>query len=102
MARFADQQANAIGAGLQQQADTLFRNPSAERAGRAIEQGIRGEDGFIRTTRERGNQLYSRLDELLPQDERVGIDNVRAALASLNEEIPVRAERVAVFPECAP
>ncbi|MCU1169296.1 hypothetical protein [Stenotrophomonas maltophilia] len=88
MARFADQQANAIGAGLQRQADDLFRNPSAERAGRAIEQGIRGEDGFIRTTRERGNQLYSRLDELLPQDERVGIDNVRAALASLNEEIP--------------
>ncbi|MBH1672025.1 hypothetical protein I5U90_03075 [Stenotrophomonas maltophilia] len=88
MARFADQQANAIGAGLQRQADDLFRNPSAERAGRAIEQGIRGEDGFIQNTRERGNQLYNRLDELLPQDERVGIDNVRAALASLNEEIP--------------
>ncbi|WP_445394279.1 hypothetical protein [Stenotrophomonas maltophilia] len=88
MARFADQQANAIGAGLQRQADDLFRNPSAERAGRAIEQGIRGEDGFIRTTRERSNQLYDRLDQLLPQDERVGIDNVRAALASLNEEIP--------------
>ncbi len=88
MARFADQQANAIGAGLQRQADDLFRNPSAERAGRAIEQGIRGEDGFIRTTRERSNQLYDRLDQLLPQDERVGIHNVRAALASLNEEIP--------------
>ncbi|TGY35259.1 hypothetical protein [Stenotrophomonas maltophilia] len=88
MARFADRQAEAIGAGLQQQADSLFRNPSAERAGRAIEQGIRGEDGFIRTSRERANQLYNRLDELLPQDERVGIDNVRAALAGLNEEIP--------------
>jgi len=88
MARFADRQADAIGTGLQQQADGLFRNPSAERAGRAIEQGIRGEDGFIRTSRERANQLYNRLDDLLPQDERVGIDNVRAALAGLNEEIP--------------
>lgn len=88
MARFADEQAEAIGQGLQKQADDLFRNPSAERAGRAIEQGIRGEDGFIQTSRERANQLYNRLDELLPQDERVGIDNVRSALASLNEEIP--------------
>ena len=88
MSGFADQQANAIGSGLQRQADDLFRNPSAERAGRAIEQGIRGENGFIQSTRERGNQLYGRLDELLPPDERVGIDNVRAALASLNEEIP--------------
>lgn len=88
MTKFADRQAEAIGAGLQQQADELFRNPSAERAGRAIEQGIRGEGGFIRTSRERANQLYNRLDELLPQDERVGIDNVRAALAGLNEEIP--------------
>lgn len=88
MARFADRQAEAIGTGLQQQADSLFRNPSAERAGRAIEQGIRGEDGFIRSTRERANQLYNRLDEVLPQDERVGIENVRSALAALNEEIP--------------
>ncbi|WP_220668893.1 hypothetical protein [Stenotrophomonas rhizophila] len=88
MARFADRQADAIGSGLQQQADSLFRNPSAERAGRAIEQGIRGEGGFIRTSRERADQLYNRLDGLLPNNERVGIDNVRAALASLNEEIP--------------
>ncbi|WP_312237302.1 hypothetical protein [Stenotrophomonas sp.] len=88
MNRFAERQAEAIGAGLQQQADGLFRNPSAERAGRAIEQGIRGDGGFIRTSRERANQLYNRLDELLPQDERVGIDNVRTALAGLNEEIP--------------
>lgn len=87
MARFADQQANAIGAGLQRQADDLFRNPSAERAGRAIEQGIRGDDGFIRTSRERANQLYSRLDELLPGDQRVGVDNTRAALADLNSMI---------------
>lgn len=88
MARFGDNQAEAIGAGLQQRADDLFRNPSAERAGRAIEEGIRGEDGFIRTSRERANQLYNRLDELLPQDSRVGIDNTRAALSALNEEIP--------------
>lgn len=87
MARFADQQANAIGAGLQRQADDLFRNPSAERAGRAIEQGIRGDDGFIRTSRERANQLYSRLDELLPGEQRVGVDNTRAALADLNSMI---------------
>lgn len=87
MARFADKQADAIGTGLQKQADTLFRNPSAERAGRAIEQGIRGDEGFIRTSRERANQLYNRLDELLPGDQRVGVDNTREALADLNSMI---------------
>jgi hypothetical protein len=87
MARFADRQAEAIGAGLQQQADSLFRNPSAERAGRAIEQGIRGEDGFIRTSRERANQLYDRLDALMPADQRVGVENTRSALADLNSMI---------------
>lgn len=87
MERFADRQASAIGTGLQQQADELFRNPSAERAGRAIEQGIRGDEGFIRTSRERANQLYNRLDELLPGDQRVGVDNTREALADLNSMI---------------
>ncbi len=88
MARFADQQANAIGAGLQRQADDLFRNPSAERAGRAIEQGIRGDSGFIQTSRERANQLYRRLDELVPQDSGVDVSNVRQVLGELNADIP--------------
>ncbi|WP_042599178.1 hypothetical protein [Xanthomonas campestris] len=88
MARAAERQGEQIGAGLNNVADTLFRNPSAERAGRAIEGGIRGEGGFLNTSRERANQLYGRLDELLPADSRVGVDNVRQALASLNSEIP--------------
>ncbi|MBB3802060.1 hypothetical protein FHR47_002308 [Xanthomonas arboricola] len=88
MARAAERQGEQIGAGLSDVADTLFRNPSAERAGRAIESGIRGEGGFLNTSRERANQLYGRLDELLPTDSRVGVDNVREALASLNSEIP--------------
>jgi len=88
MARFADRQADAIGTGLQTQADGLFRNPSAERAGRAIEQGIRGENGFIQTSRDRANQLYSRLDELIPQDSRVDVANVRQVLSDLDAGIP--------------
>jgi len=88
MARFADQQAAAIGEGLQRQADDLFRNPSAERAGRSIEQGIRGDSGFIQTSRERANQLYHRLDELVPQDSGVDVSNVRQALAELDAGIP--------------
>lgn len=88
MARFADRQAGAIGAGLQRQADDLFRNPSAERAGRAIEQGIRGDGGFIQTSRDRANQLYRRLDELVPQDSGVDVSNVRQVLGELNADIP--------------
>lgn len=88
MARFAEQQANAIGAGLQRQADDLFRNPSAERAGRAIEQGIRGDSGFIQISRERANQLYRRLDELVPQESGVDVSNVREVLKELNADIP--------------
>ncbi|UYK67825.1 hypothetical protein NG831_06575 [Xanthomonas sacchari] len=88
MARFGEQQAEQLGTGLRTVADRIFRNPSAERAGRAIESGIRGDDGFLQTSRQRADQLYSRLDGLIPQDSRVGVDNVREALASLNSEIP--------------
>ncbi|TMN18465.1 hypothetical protein [Pseudoxanthomonas sp. X-1] len=86
--RFADRQSEELGTGLRALADGLYRNPSAERAGRAIEQGIRGDGGFIKTSRERADQLYGLLDQQIAPDSRVGVSNVRQALADLNAEIP--------------
>jgi len=89
--RFAQGQAGQFGRRIDDIASSLTpgrEGVDPEMAGIAIRQGIGGPGGFKDVSRERSNALYRQLDALLPQDERVGIDNVRAALSSLNEEIP--------------
>jgi hypothetical protein len=87
MRRFAERQADQIGQSLQERAEGLYRNASGERAGRAVEQGIRGEDGFVARTRQTADDLYRRLDDAIPADTRVEVGNTRQALADLNSII---------------
>jgi hypothetical protein len=87
MARAAERQADDIGAGLQRRADDFFPNASAERAGRAINDGVRGDAGFIPRTREVADNLYSRVDATIPADSRVDVQATKRALSDLNASI---------------
>lgn len=72
MNRFAEQQAADIGEGLQRTAAGLSRNPSAERAGRAIERGITGFTGNTNATK---RALYWQADRFIPAQTPVQLQN---------------------------
>lgn len=63
MGRFAERQADKIGAGLQGKAEDFYRNASGERAGKAVERGI---DTFAGNVRAMRKALYWRADKLIP------------------------------------
>jgi hypothetical protein len=86
--RFAERQADDIGAGLQGAAEQLVPKASAERAGRAIERGITGEGGFKETTRGVQSRLYSDLDKQIDPATRVGVSNAEQVMPELNPTIP--------------
>lgn len=89
MNRFAERQAQDIGGGLQKMADDLARNASGERAGRAIRTGIYGENGFTEQFKRNQDQLFSKVDEFIPADKGVLLNNTRAAFESLNNPVKV-------------
>lgn len=80
MNRFAERQASDIGGGLRNMADDFSRNASGERAGRAIERGVKSFADDIAQTR---NSLYGAADSLVPPQTAVPLSNTRATLASL-------------------
>ncbi|HFJ9697493.1 TPA: hypothetical protein ACGW13_000159 [Stenotrophomonas maltophilia] len=89
--RFAQRQAGQFGNRIDEIASSLAPGGQAvdpEMAGLAIRQGIVGPGGFKETSRAESNALYQALDELIPQDSRVDISNVQAALRELNQAIP--------------
>ncbi|HHA1219533.1 TPA: hypothetical protein ACOEFN_001050 [Stenotrophomonas maltophilia] len=89
--RFAQRQAGQFGDRIDEIASSLAPGGQAvdpEMAGLAIRQGIAGPGGFKETSRAESNALYRVLDELIPQDSRVDISNVQAALRELNQAIP--------------
>lgn len=89
--RFAQRQAGQFGNRIDEIASSLAPGGQAvdpEMAGLAIRQGIAGPGGFKETSRAESNALYQALDELIPQDSRVDISNVQAALRELNQAIP--------------
>lgn len=89
--RFAQRQAGQFGDRIDEIASSLAPGGQAvdpEMAGLAIRQGIAGPGGFKETSRAESNALYRALDELIPQDSRVDISNVQAALRELNQAIP--------------
>lgn len=89
--RFAQRQAGQFGDRIDEIASALAPGGQAvdpEMAGLAIRQGIAGPGGFKETSRAESNALYRALDELIPQDSRVDISNVQAALRELNQAIP--------------
>lgn len=89
--RFAQRQAGQFGNRIDEIASGLApggQAVDAEAAGLAIREGIAGPGGFKETSRAESNALYRALDELIPQDSRVDISNVQAALRELNQAIP--------------
>lgn len=89
--RFAQRQAGQFGSRIDDVASSLAPGGQVvdpEMAGLAIRQGIGGPGGFKELSRAESNALYRQLDELIPQDSRVDISNVQAALADLNQAIP--------------
>jgi hypothetical protein len=80
----AKEQAEQIGKGLDDLADSMAGATSAEKAGRAVQTGIKS---FSERFRARGDQLYGELDRHVPQDTAVNINNTRAALSELTAKI---------------
>lgn len=83
--RFVEKQADDIGAGLGKKADALFRNPSAERAGRAIDAGVAA---FAKDTKAKRAALYAVADQAIPATVQSPLTNTRTALAELTALTP--------------
>lgn len=85
MVRAAERQADAIGAGLRARADSFFPNASAERAGRAVEQGINTFASNVKATRK---ALYWQVDQLIPNNTALALSRTRQTLAALTTPTP--------------
>ncbi|MGH8060985.1 MAG: hypothetical protein ACREO7_03105 [Pseudoxanthomonas sp.] len=85
MGKFAEQQADSIGSGLRAQADRLFPNASAERAGRAVERGVDTASKNISATRK---ALYWNVDRLIPATTTVPMTRTQQTLAALTTPTP--------------
>lgn len=85
VSRFAERQSQDIGKGLDRIANSLSRNPSAENAGRAIEQGaesFRQNIGAVRKA------LYWQVDKHVPRGTSVSLTDTWRTMVSLTT--PVR------------
>lgn len=87
MAKRASDQADDIGQHLERTAGSLAPKATAEQAGRAIQRGISGEGGFTEQFRSTQGQLYDKLDDFIPKDQRVNVSRTRDALSKINQEI---------------
>jgi hypothetical protein len=81
----AEQQADEIGAGLSRQAENLYRNASAERAGKAVERGV---DDFVARNKATRDKLYAAADAAIPPNTAAPVTNTQQALASLTAVNP--------------
>lgn len=80
MARASNAQAEQIGTGLDRIANSLSRNPSAEKAGRAIEQGT---ETFSRNVGAVRRALYWQVDKQIPQGTKVQLPSTWQTLVKL-------------------
>ena len=96
MAKKAATQAEEIGATASKIADDLSKVSSPAVAGRVIERGLSGEGGFVSRFKSAQKSLYDRLDEFVPKDAPVKVENTTKALAAMNQDIP-GAEAISKF-----
>jgi hypothetical protein len=90
MNRRAQQQAEEIGAGLEQTAAGLSQKTTAGEAGRSVTSGILDKENaaaFMPRTRAVADTLYQKVDATIPQGTRVGVESTRGALKDLNASI---------------
>lgn len=85
MSRFAERQADQIGTGLGKRADDLSRNASAERAGRAVEQGAQVFSGNVKATK---RALYWLADKQIPDTTPVAMPNTWQKVIDLTTPNP--------------
>jgi hypothetical protein len=85
MSRFAERQADQIGAGLGRRADALSSNASAERAGRAVE---RGAEVFAGNTKATKRALYWLADKQIPDATPVAMPNTWQKVIDLTTPNP--------------
>jgi hypothetical protein len=88
MRDFAVDQAKQMGLKVDQTAEILSGKTSPMIAGRAVEDGIRGEGGFLAKFRTTESGLYDQLDQYIPAQKPVEVSRTVQALKELNKEIP--------------
>jgi len=81
MQKKAAGQSDEIGSGLQDMANSLAPKSNPTTAGRAIEQGITGEGGFVQRFKEQASKLYDELDQHMPGETPVKLNATQAFLA---------------------
>jgi len=84
MRRYAEQQNEQIGEGLENLSNQLAKNISGERAGRAIERGV---DTFAKNTAAMRKALYWQADQHIPSDTSIGVTNTQRALSELTTPV---------------
>ncbi|WP_313224333.1 hypothetical protein [Pseudoxanthomonas mexicana] len=80
MVRASERQSAEIGAGLDRLANNLSRNPSAENAGRAIEEGAKTFGRNVSAVRK---ALYWQVDKLIPRNASVQLPNTWRTIVQL-------------------
>ncbi|KFN51982.1 hypothetical protein N790_13250 [Arenimonas malthae CC-JY-1] len=88
MARSGDAQQSGMGRQVRQIADSLSTRADPAQAGRAIERGVLGPNGFSANFRRTANSLYSEVDQYLPGNSGVDVSKTKAALDSLASPTP--------------
>jgi hypothetical protein len=87
MASTAEQQAADVGQRLEARASQLAGRTSAEKAGRVIEDGIRGKGGFVDKFHGTQKLLYDELDNYVPVDSPVTVSNTQNTLSTITKII---------------
>lgn len=83
IAKKATNQADELATRIEQNASRLAGKTSAETTGRKISAAIEGD--FVPKFRARQRQLYNELDNLIPPDSAVGVNNTQGALKELTK-----------------
>ena len=81
MQKKAASQSDEIGYGLQDMANSLAPKSNPTTAGRAIEEGITGQGGFVSRFKEQASKLYDELDQHMPGETPVKLNATQAFLA---------------------
>jgi hypothetical protein len=81
MKTFRDRQQEDLG-------KTTATGGTAESAGRAVEQGLRGPGGFMDRFKATRTSLYDKLDEFLPLERKIDTTKTQKVLADINADIP--------------
>jgi len=81
------EQAKAIQGAVEKAASELAPKTSAITTGRSIEKAITGEGGFINWFKAKQNQLYGKLDDVMPKKTMVDVSRTRDIINKLNQDI---------------